>query len=116
MVASLLFRWRRGDATNVRGSVRANSVRGRGLCGGVSESDPHPRISSHSVREIPGRGFQLAAVEADIAQGAVIELVDAGKLGAKAKITPDGVEQKCSQHGAGFPLNMSIVWRHCSHW
>src|SRR5882757_9699985 len=57
------------------------------------------------------RGFQLAAVEADIAQGAVIELVDAGELGAIAKISPDGVEKKCSVHDPGFPLSMGMVRR-----
>src|SRR6267378_1551248 len=91
--------------------ARANSARSRGLCSGVSGCDLHPNVSPRSVHEIPGRGFQLAAVEADIAQGAVIELVDAGELGAIAKISPDGVEKKCSEHDPGFPLSMGMVRR-----
>ena len=90
------------DGINVREGVRANPVRGRRLCGGASGGDPHPNVSPRSVHEIPGRGFQLAAVDADIAQGAVIEFVDTGELGAIAKISPDGVEKKCSEHGPGF--------------
>ena len=91
--------------------ARANSARGRRLCCGVSGCDLHPNVSPRLVHEIPGRRFQLAAVEADIEQGAVIELVDAGELGAIAKISPDGVEKKCSEHDPGFPLSMSMVRR-----
>src|SRR5450631_515391 len=76
-----------------------------------------PSVWPRSVREIPGGGFQLASVNADIAQGAVVELVDAGELGAIAKISPDGVEQKCSEHGPGFPLSEhGLAEGHCSHW
>ena len=64
-----------------------------------------------TIDQMPGCGSQFAAVEADIAQGAVIEFVDAGELGAIAKISPDGVEKKCSEHGPGFPLSMSMVRR-----
>jgi hypothetical protein len=88
--------------------TRRRAVR---LCGGLSGCEPRPSVWPRSVHEIPGRRFQLAAVEADIEQRAVIELVDAGELGAIAKISPDGVEQECSEHGPGFPLIMSMAWR-----
>ena len=98
------------DGINVRESARTQRV--AEYCAVVlSGCDLHPKVSPRSVHEIPGRRFQLAAVEADIAQGAVIELVDAGELGAIAKISPDGVEKKCSEHGPGFPLSMSMVRR-----
>ena len=52
---------------------------------------------------IPGYGSRLAAVKADIAQGAVIEHTDAGELRTIAKISSDGVEKKCDQHGPVSP-------------
>jgi hypothetical protein len=37
---------------------------------------------------------ELAAVKADVAQGAVVQFDDAGELGAIAKISPDGIEKE----------------------
>jgi hypothetical protein len=49
--------------------TRRRAVR---LCGGLSGCEPRPSVWPRSVHEIPGRRFQLAAVEADIEQRAVI--------------------------------------------
>jgi hypothetical protein len=54
--------------------------------------------------DIPGSGPQFAAFKSDIAQRAIVQHVDAGELVAKAKISPDGFEQKYdNQHGLAFP-------------
>src|SRR5260221_12470438 len=102
--------WSRTASTFAR--ARANSARGRRLCCGVSGCDLHPNVSPRLLHEIPGRRFQLAAVEADIEQGAVIEVVDARELGAVGKISTEGVEKKCSENAPGFALSMSGVrWK-----
>ena len=63
-------------------------------------ADPIPALprSPRSVNQIPGCGSQLAAVDADVAQGAVIQFGDAGELGTIAKISTKRVEKKCNVH------------------
>jgi hypothetical protein len=54
--------------------------------------------------DIPGSGPQFAAFKSNIAQRAIVQHVDAGKLVAIAKISPDSFEQKYNnQHGLAFP-------------
>jgi len=56
----------------------------------------------------PGECAQLAAVKANVTQGAVVQFDDAGELGAIAKISPDGIEKKCGKDDPVSP-NMMLM-------
>jgi hypothetical protein len=68
--------------------------------------------AGHSVRGgaldlIPGDCAQLAAAKTDIAQDVIVEIFDAQKQRAIAKVALDRPEQSCNQHGR-FPKNDAL--------